>query len=228
MKRFVCLLLAALMVLSLSACGKANTNEASAPAATPAPAAAAPAAEAPAAPTEAPVSEESLIDDPAWDTLESLGKVTTENGIFYVTITIPADMVGAETTQASLDAEAGKNFTSAKLNDDGSVTYKMTKKQHKAMLEEFTKGIDEGLQEMVDNSDYAFTKITHNANYTSFDAYLSTSEVGMTEGFMVLGFYMYGGLYSLFSGENVDNVAVNFYGPDGNLISTANSADMGQ
>ena len=63
--------------------------------------------------------------------------------------------------------------------------------------------------------------------YTSFDAYLSTSQVGITESFMVLSFYMYGGIYSLFSGENVDNISVNFYGPDGNLIRTANSSEMG-
>ncbi len=226
MKRFVCLLLVVLMVLSLCACGKANTNEPVDPTATPA-VEATPAAEAPAAPSEAPVSEESLVDDPAWDQLEALGKVTTENGVFYVTMTVPADMVGTETTQASLDAEAGENYTSAKLNDDGSVTYKMTKKQHKAMMDEFTKAIEEGLQEMVDSPDYAFTKITHNADYTSFDAYLSTNEVGMTEGFMTLAFYMYGGFYSLFSGKATDNVAVNFYAPDGNLISTANSSEMG-
>ena len=119
MKRFVCLILAVLLVLSLCACGKANTAESSKPASTPA----LPAPEAPET-SKAPVSEESLIDDPAWDQLESLGKVTTENGIFYVTITIPANMVGADTTQESLDAKTNKNFTSAKLNDDGSVTIK--------------------------------------------------------------------------------------------------------
>ena len=39
-------------------------------------------------------------------------------------------------TQADLDANvsAGK-FLSAKLNDDGSVTYKMTKGQHKEVME---------------------------------------------------------------------------------------------
>lgn len=225
MKKYICLLLVALLVLSLCACGKANTGDTSA--ATSAPAAAAPTTEAPSAPSETPVSEESLVDDPAWDQLDALGKVTTENGVFYVTMTVPAEMVGTETTQASLDAEAGGNYTSAKLNDDGSVTYKMTKKQHKAMMDEFTKTIEEGLQEMVDSPDYAFTKIIHNADYTSFDAHLSTNEVGMTEGFMSFVFYMYGGFYSLFSGKEIDNVAVNFYAPDGSLISTVNSSEMG-
>jgi hypothetical protein len=222
MKRFMCLVLSILIMPSLCACGKADTAEPGKPAA-----AALPAPEAPEASSEAPTSEENTVEDPAWDQLESLGKVTTENGIFYVTITIPADMVGADTTQESLDAEKNEFFTSAKLNDDGSVTYKMTKRQHKAMLDEFTKKIDEGLQELVDNADYAFTKITHNANYSSFDAYLSTSHVGITESLMVLALYMYGGLYGLISGESVDNISVNFYSSDGSLISTANSSNMG-
>ena len=103
----------------------------------------------------------------------------------------------------------------------------MTEKLKTRMLDEFTKSIDDGLQELVDSPDYAFTKITHNSDFTSFDAYLSTEEVGFTESFMVIGFYMYGGIYSIFSGRTVDNIAVNYYSASGNLISTANSSEMG-
>lgn len=177
--------------------------------------------------TPASVNEEDAIDDSAWDELESLGRIETENGLFYVSITLPAEFVGSDITQESIDANAGEMYTSGKLNDDGSVTYKMTKKQHKAMLDNIIQSIDEGLQEMVDSSDYAFTKITHNDDFTVFDAYLSTEEVGFTEGFMAMGFYMYGGMYGLFSGHQTDNIAVNYYSPSGNLISTANSSEMG-
>jgi hypothetical protein len=177
--------------------------------------------------TPASVSEEEVIEDSAWDELESLGKIETENGLFYVTITMPAEFVGSDITQESIDANAGGMYTSGKLNDDGSVTYKMTKKQHKAMLDSIVQSIDEGLQEMVDSSDYAFTKITHNDDCTVFDAYLSTEEVGLAESFMVMGFYMYGGMYGLLFGHQADNIAVNYYSPSGNLISTANSSEMG-
>jgi hypothetical protein len=60
-----------------------------------------------------------------------------------------------------------------------------------------------------------------------FDAYLSTEEVGLAESFMVMGFYMYGGMYGLLFGHQADNIAVNYYSPSGNLISTANSSEMG-
>ena len=222
MKKTICVLLAALLLLSLCACGSEK------------PAAASTVSSAPAetavqeeTPTPEPTpSEEDLIDDPAWDELSSLGKVETENGVLFVRITVPADIVG-DITQESIDANAGETYISGKLNEDGSVTYKMTKKQHKAMLDQFTVSIEEGLQELVDSPDYAFTEITHNSDFTVFDVHLSTDEAGFAESFMVLGFYMYGGIYSIFSGHDAQNITVHYYSPDGTLISTGNSSDMG-
>lgn len=171
-------------------------------------------------------SAEDEINDPEWDELESLGKIETENGLLFVTITIPADMVKENTTQESIDSEAGETYTSGKLNDDGSVTYKMTKKQHKAMLSNVTQGIEDGLNSLIEDSEHSFTKIEHNDDFTSFDVSLSTEEVGMTESFMVMVFYLYGGMYGLLSGHENENVAVNFYSSSGELINTANSSDV--
>ena len=218
MKKIICISLLLIMLLSLSACGSNKT-----------PAAATPSTATPEAnitnADEGIASEDDLIDDAAWDALEGLGKIETENGLFYVSITLPAEFAG-DITQESIDANAGETYTSGKLNEDGSVTYKMTKKQHKAMLDSLNETIDAGLQELVDSPDYAFTQITHNADFTSFDVHLSTEEVGFTEGFMALGFYMYGGMYSIFTGREVDNIAVNYYSASGALISTANSSEM--
>lgn len=172
-------------------------------------------------------TEEDAVDDPTWDQLNSLGMVETENGLFYVSITLPADLVGESVTQESIDANAGTNYTSGKLNEDGSVTYKMTKKQHKAMLDDLTAQFEEALAEMENSEDYAIEKITHNADFTSFDVKLTTDEVGITESFMVLAFYMYGGIYSIFSGRQKD-ITVNYYNAAGEQIDTANSADVGE
>ena len=218
MKKIINIFLAAVMTVSLTACGT-STNEGAA--------ANSPAEAAPEATAEAAVSEEEQIDDEGWDQLASLGKVETENGILFVTITFPADFVGEDVTQESLDEKAGTNYLSAKLNEDGSVTYKMTKKQHKEMMNEFVKNMDDGLQELVDNAEYSIAEINHNKDFTSFDVTLDTKELGLTESFMTLGFYMYGGMYALFSGKKADNVAVNFYNSEGTLIHTANSKDMG-
>jgi hypothetical protein len=62
---------------------------------------------------------------------------------------------------------AGK-FLSAKLNDDGSVTYKMTKGQHKEVMEGIKESIEEALGEMIASEDYSFTKIEPNSDFTKF------------------------------------------------------------
>ena len=222
MKKALKTLLAAVMTLSLTGCGT-STGEG-----TPAPAP--DAAETPAAAEtsqEAPVSEEDQIVDEAWDQLQSLGKIETENGLFITTLTLPADIVGTDITQETIDANAGENYISGKLNEDGSVTYKMTKAQHKAMLDQMIQTMDDGLQEMKDSDEYSFAEITHNKDFTSFDVTLDTNEIGLQDSFMTLAFYMYGGFYGIFSGRTPDNVEVNFLAPDGTLIETYNSKDAG-
>ena len=178
MKRVLRTFLSAVMTLSLTACG---TSTGAGSAAEPREETAA---------QETPVSEEDQIVDEGWEQLESLGKVETENGLFFVRLTLPKEFVGEEITQEKLDAEAGIGYLSAKLNEDGSVTYKMTKKQHKTMLDEMVKSIDDALNQMVDSSDYSFAEITHNKDFTSYDVKLDTDEIGFAESFMTFGFFM--------------------------------------
>ena len=177
MKKALNTFLAAVMTVSLTACGT-STSEGTAASS---PAEAAPEATATA---EAAVSEEEQIDDEGWDQLASLGKVETENGILFVTITFPADFVGEDVTQESLDEKAGTNYISAKLNEDGSVTYKMTKKQHKEMMDGMVQNIEDTLKEMTDSDEYAYEDIKHNKDFTSFDVTLSTNELGLKESLM--------------------------------------------
>lgn len=164
-------------------------------------------------------------EDLSWNQLEAFGKIETENGILVTTITLPADLAG-EVTQEQIDAGAGEFYTSGQVNEDGSVTYKMTKAQRKAMLDNTRQGIDEAIAEMVADEEYAFTEINYNESMTAFDVSLSTTEVGMMESFAVIAFYMYGGMYNTFAGNDDYTITVNYYAPDGNLIQSANSADM--
>ena len=167
------------------------------------------------------------VDNTAWDTLESMGNIETVNGFLTVSITMPKDFVGEDITQEALDEKAGERYVSARLNEDGSVTYKLTKKQHKDMMGEIVASIDESLQGMVDGTDYSFTEIKHNDDYTVFDVTAGGDELGLTDSFATLAFYMYGGMYGIFTGKTPEKVIVNFYNPNGELISTADSSNMG-
>lgn len=175
--------------------------------------------------TETETSEEDQMQEDM-EELSAIGDVETENGILTVTITVPADLVG-ETTQESLDESKGTLYRSAVLNEDGSVTYKMTKAQHRAMLENLAGAVDETSQELIDDDEnYAISAVTHNDDLTEFNVTLDGTEIGLGDYFTVYSFYMYGLIYGKFSGKTPEHMIVNFYDSDGNLIEAVDSADL--
>lgn len=174
--------------------------------------------------------EPSKDSDETTDDLEALGDVDVEEGIFNVELTIPAEYIEGQTQEDLNKVSEEHGFKSITLNPDGSATYTMTKKQHKALLEEYSAQINTSINEMIGSENYPnFTKIEANENFTEFTVTTKSAELDMNESFSTMAFYMYGGLYSVFSGENVSNISVTFINADtGQVIETANSSDAGQ
>lgn len=157
--------------------------------------------------------------------------IDVNKNLFDVELTIPADFIGEDVTQESLDESIVDNegIKSVVLNADGSATYMMTKTAHAEMLNSVKASIDEGLADMVNDTDYSITAIEHNGNYTEFTVKTDDEEVGMADSFSVLTFYMYGGMYAAFSGNAVDNIQINFVNSSsGEIIKTANSSEMSE
>lgn len=156
--------------------------------------------------------------------LKKQGAVSVEKGVTYITVTVPKEFVGEDATQSSLDKKAGKRYTSATLNKDGSITYKMTLEQRKAMMEYVADAIDKQTADIVDDSRFNISKVKPNADYSRFDVYLGNNEVSFSEKITLSGFFMYGGMYEVFTASGKDTV-VNFYGKNGKLLETDNSKD---
>lgn len=210
MKKKHLIMAAAALALSLSACGSsAETSQTTA-------------AEQSAESVEAESTTER-------DDLEAIGDVEVDQNLFDVVLTIPADYIG-ETTQEELEAEAAEGGYKVVLNDDGSATYTMTKQQHKEMMNGIRDSINQSLNEMIGSEDYPnFTAIEANEDFTSFTVTTSASELSLTDGISVIGFYMYGGLYNIFNGTPVDNIHVDFVNADsGEIISSSDSSEMGE
>lgn len=169
---------------------------------------------------------ESSTND-AESALDALADVEVEKELFDVTITVPADyMEGA--TQEDLDAKATEIGYKVTLNDDGSATYVMTKKQHKDMMDGIAASIKSSLNEMVGSKDYPnITGISANDDFTVFTITTKNTEPDMNESFAVMALYMYGGMYHIFNGTTVDNIHVDYVNADsGEVISSADSKDM--
>ena len=181
------------------------------------------------------IVEESVIEEATTETsdlseIEAIGDVEVDEGLFEVELLIPADFVG-EKTQEELDAIAAESgYKSITLNEDGSATYVMTKKQHKEMMDEMSVSLNESLTELIGSENYPnFTDIKANDDFTEFTITTKSVELDLNESFSVLAFYMYGGMYNAFNGTTVDNIHVEFINADsGEVISSADSANMGE
>lgn len=172
--------------------------------------------------------EESNTSNKKKDTSKA-DTINVDKNLFDVKITIPADFVG-ETTQEELDAQAKESdIHSITLNDDGSATYVMSKSQHKKIMKELSDNINSALTEMVGSEDYPnFTDIKTNSDFTNFTVTTTASELDLTDSVSVMAFYMYGGMYAIFNGNDSSNIHVDFVNADsGEIIDSSDSSELG-
>ena len=147
-------------------------------------------------------------------------------------ITIPAKMAGEVTEDDLVNMKEEANVKSITLNEDGSLTFEMSKKQHKELLKSLAASIDEGYQSMIDSEDFPnVTKIKTNSDYTEFEITTKNEEVDMSEGFMVIGLYLQSAIYNTFADNIDDNFEVTvkyFNAASGEMIDDWSSNDMKQ
>lgn len=155
--------------------------------------------------------------DAAASTSASEDGLNVEKNLFSVTLTYPASMVDEGTTQDSLNDEISgiDGIKSATLNEDGSVTYIMTKAYHKQIVDDMAQTIDESMAEMVGSEDYPnFTKVEANEDYTVFTVTTKSKALSLDESLSLLQFYTEGAFYSVVSGNDADSIHVDFVNAD--------------
>ncbi len=207
MKKAVAMLLALLLVLSLAACGGKTTETASTPAPAQAP------AEATATPAPAEGSSEAApveVDKgtvPAPEESEAPPEVSepsvkTDGDL--VTITIPTDFLDSEESEEEIIAAAQEDgISSAVVNEDGSVTYTMTKETHEELLKELSGQIKDSINELMADEDAsaAYKSITYNDDYSQFEI-LADPELYEEGGKLdAMSFTMLGAYYQAYAGS---------------------------
>jgi len=140
--------------------------------------------------------------------------INVDEGLLLVDVTIPAAFF-EDTTEAEIKEEAKEEgYKSCVVNEDGSVTYTMTKLQHREALREYKEEIDENIDDMLngDDQESSFVSIDYNDKMTKFDVYVDSSLYSDWDALYALTFYFSGMLYQTLDGvaeEDVD-VEVNF------------------
>jgi hypothetical protein len=130
--------------------------------------------------------------------------ISVDKNLFSVDVTIPASFYeDQKLSQAELDADAAKQgYGKAKLNSDGSVSFRMSKAQHKAALAEMKKSMDDYIQDSVNESPKIFKKISYNSNMTEFNISVDKAnfEDDFAAGFIGLGIAFQASFYQMFNG----------------------------
>lgn len=158
--------------------------------------------------------------------------LSAEKNLFDVEVTLPASFFeDKDISTIETDAKA-QGIHDVKLNDDGSVSYKMDKTTHKKLLADLKVSIDEMISEMLADKEScpSFTEITYTDNVTEFNISVDESLFSPFEGFAVLGFYMIGNMYQAMDCVETAkiNTTVNFINKDTKeIIESGNSADLG-
>lgn len=130
--------------------------------------------------------------------------VTVDKNLFSVDVTVPASFYeDTKLTQEELSADAAKKgYGNAKLNKDGSVTFRMSKSQHQKAVAEMKKSVDDYIQETVNESPKIFRLITYNKDMTEFNVSVNRAEFenDFGAGMISFGIGILSSFYQMFSG----------------------------
>lgn len=127
--------------------------------------------------------------------------IEVDKGRLNVEITLPASFFRGDAEQAIEDAIA-KGVSEAVVNEDGSVTYKMSKATHEKMLKEMKDQAVQTIGEFINDEDFASIKdIKYNDKLTEFTMIVDRAAYENSfDGFVALGLGLQGMLYQSFDG----------------------------
>ncbi|SEN01255.1 hypothetical protein SAMN05192533_10843 [Mesobacillus persicus] len=155
---------------------------------------------------------------------ENSEKIEVDKGLLNVEITLPATFFEDEEDRNSTIADAEKEGIDITKNDDGSLTYNMSKKKHREMLQEMETELVATIDEMRNGKDYpSIQDITYNDSFSEFtmivdrEAYENSFDAFATFGLGLSGMY-----YQLFSGVDPDDYQVKIRVEDAATKETIN------
>ncbi|MEW8987432.1 MAG: hypothetical protein AB2401_10610, partial [Bacillus sp. (in: firmicutes)] len=147
---------------------------------------------------------------------EKSESIEVDKGLLNVELTMPASMFEDENIDSTI-AEAEAKGIKVTKNNDGSVTYKMSKSKHKEMMKELEKELTKSLDELKNDEELASIQdITHNKSFSEFTLIVDKAAYENSfDGFAVLGLGFSGMYYQLFKGIDVDDFKVTIFVKDG-------------
>ena len=146
-------------------------------------------------------------DNKTEETGESVG---VDKGLLNVEVTVPATFLEGEDIDTVVAQAKEDGIKDVKKNDDGSVTYKMTKAQHKEMMQEMKASVTEYVDELINDEDFASIKdVEYNKDFSKFTVKVDKEAFENSfDGFAAMGLAMSGMFYQLYDGVDAEKLNV--------------------
>ena len=136
--------------------------------------------------------------------------IEVDKGLLDVELTLPADLFEGQTPEEIEASAKEQGVKEVRVNEDGSVYYKMSKADHKKMMSELETSIKESMDELVTSGETPSLKeIKYNKDFTKFDVTVDRAAFeNSMDGFMIYAFALSGTYYNAFNGKNADDLKI--------------------
>ncbi len=109
-------------------------------------------------------------DEAATKKGDSEQEIAVDKGLLDVELTLPADLFEGQTEDEIIANAKEKGVKEVKVNEDGTVYYKMSKSEHKKMMKDAKQSAVDSITEIVNSDEYSSIKeISYNKDFTEFD-----------------------------------------------------------
>lgn len=149
---------------------------------------------------------------------EDAGAIQVDEGLLNVDVTLAASFFEGMTAEEIQNAAKENGYSNCIVNEDGSVTYTMSKAKHQEVLADYKTSIDDTIAGLLagENAVASFVSIEYNDDFSQVDVYVDAAAYTMWDSLYALTFYMIGAYYQSFAGVAADqiDVIVNFIDND--------------
>ena len=140
--------------------------------------------------------------------------VSVDKGLVNVEFTLPASFFEGENMDEVIKTAKEEGVKEVTQNEDGSVTYKMSKSEHKKIMGEMEEEIVSYIEELKTGDDYTtINDVEYNKSFDEFTIVVASEEEysNAFDSIAVFGLGIQGTYYQVFDGTNIDDVKVTIH-----------------
>jgi PBP1b-binding outer membrane lipoprotein LpoB len=136
--------------------------------------------------------------------------IEVDKNLLNVTVTLPASLFEGQNIDEVIASAKEDGVKEATKNEDGSVTYKMSKSAHNKMLKELGATIKQSIEEMKTEQTFASIKdITANDSFSQFTLTVDKAAYeGSMDAFAAFGIGLQGMMYQMYEGVDSSKTKV--------------------